>query len=186
MKQWLTLPGSSYIECSHLFPFSCSNFSKSSFCYEQALGQRHQCQCQCIRVQHTVIPAHMLSMENNTRISLFVAELYLRNRVSDHHFSASSRPTGLRLSHGESMIQLPSLLLNASVSLPCGTRNLTISAYLCWHLAARSMTSQYSASQQMPILYTVSGTHYFQSFDIFYQHLALHVNHYVYARAARS
>ena len=58
--------------------------------------------------------------------------------------SASSRPTGLRLSHGESMIQLPSLLLNASV-LPCGTGNLTISAYLCWHLAARSMTSQHSA-----------------------------------------
>ena len=91
----------------------------------------------------------------------------------------------LRLSHGTFMIQFPSLLLNASV-LPCGTRNLTISAYLCWHLAARSMTSQYSASQQIPILYTVSGRHYFQSFDIFYQHLALHVNHYVYARAARS
>ena len=52
----------------------------------------------------------------------------------------------LRLSHGTFMIQFPSLLLNASV-LPCGTRNLTISAYLCWHLAARSMTSQYSASQ---------------------------------------
>ena len=185
MKQWLTSPGSSCIECSRLFPFSCSTFSKSSFCYEQALGQRHQSQSQCIRVQHTVIPARMPSMENNTRVSLFVTELYLRNRVSDHHVSAFSRPTGLRLSHGESMFQLPSLLLNASVLL-CGTRNLTISAYLCWHLAARSMTSQYSASQQIPILYTVSGTHYFQSFDIFYQHLALHVNHYVYARAARS
>ena len=57
---------------------------------------------------------------------VFITELYLRNRVSDHYVSASSRPTGLRLSHGESMIQLPSLLLNASV-LPCGTRNLTIS-----------------------------------------------------------
>ena len=135
---------------------------------------------------NTVIPARMPSMENNTRVSLFVTELYLRNRVSDHHVSAFSRPTGLRLSHGESMFQLPSLLLNASVLL-CGTRNLTISAYLCWRLATRSMTSQYnSASQQIPILYTVSGTHYFQSFDIFYQHLALHVNHYVYARAARS
>ena len=78
----------------------------------------------------------MLSMENNTHFRLFITELYLRNRVSDHYVSASSRPTGLRLSHGESMIQLPSLLLNASV-LPCGTRNLTISAYLCWHLAAR-------------------------------------------------
>ena len=146
MKQWLTSPGSSCIECSRLFPFSCSTFWKSSFCYEQALGQRHQSQCKCIRVQHTVIPVHMPSMENNTRISLFVTELYLGNRVSDHHVSASSRPTGLRLSHGVSMIQLPSLLLNASV-LPCGTRNLTISAYLRWHLAARSMTSQYSASQ---------------------------------------
>ena len=146
MKHWLTSPGSSCIECLRLFPFSCSTFSKSSFCYEQALGQRHQSQYQCIRVHHSVIPARMPSMENNTCTSLFVMELYLRSRVSDHHVSASSRPTGLRLSHGESMIQLPSLLLNASV-LPCGTRNLTISAYLCWHLAARSMTSQYSASQ---------------------------------------
>ena len=111
MKQWLTSPGSSCIECSRLFPFSCSTFSKTSFCYEQALGQRHQSQCQCIRVQHTVIPARMPSMESNTRISLFVTELYLRNRVSDHHVSSSSRPTGLWLSHGESMIQLPSLLL---------------------------------------------------------------------------
>ena len=136
-----------------------------------------QSQCHCIRVHHTVIPAraHMPNMENNRRISLFVTELYLRNRVSDHHVSASSCPTGLWLAHRESMIQLPSLLLNASV-LPCGTRNLTISAYLCWHLAARSMTSQYSAS----------GRHYFQYFDIFDQHLALHVNHYVYAPAARS
>ena len=146
MKQWLTLPGSSCIECSRLFPFSCSTFSKSSFCYEQALGQRHQSQSQCIRVHHTVIPARMPSMESNTRFSLFVTELYLRNRVSDHYVSASSRPTGLRLSHGESMIQLPSPHLNASV-MPCGTRNLTISAYWGWHLAARSMTLQYSASQ---------------------------------------
>ena len=109
----LTSPGSSYIECSRLFPFSCSTFSKSSFCYEQALGQGHQSQCQCIRVHHTVIPACMLSMENNTHFSLFITELYLRNRVSDHYVSASSCPTGLRLSHGESMIQLPSLPLNA-------------------------------------------------------------------------
>ena len=98
MKQWLTSPGSSCIECSRLFPFSCSTFSKSSFCYEQALGQRHQSQSQCIRVQHTVIPARMPSMDNNTRVSLFVTERYLRNRVSDHHVSAFSRPTGLRLS----------------------------------------------------------------------------------------
>ena len=52
MKQWLTSPGSSCIECSRLFPFSCSTFSKSSFCYKQSLGQRHQSQCQCIRVHH--------------------------------------------------------------------------------------------------------------------------------------
>ena len=146
VKHWLTLPGSSCLERSRLFPFPCGTSSKSSFCYEQAVGQIHQSQCQCIRVHHTVIPARMPSMENNTRISLFVTELYLKNRVSDHHVSASSRPTGLRLSHGESMIQLPSLLLNASV-LPCGTRNLTISAYLCCLLAARSITSQHSASQ---------------------------------------
>ena len=131
---------------SRLFPFSCSTFSKSSFCYKQVLGQRHQSQCQCIRVHHTVIPTRMPSMENNRRFSLLVTELYLRNRVCDHYVSASSRTTGLRLPHDESMIQLPSLLLNASV-LPCGTRNLTISAYLCWHLAARTMTSQNSASQ---------------------------------------
>ena len=126
-------------------------------------------------MHNTVIPTRMSSMENYTRFSLLVTELYLRNRVSDHCMSASSRPTGRRLSNEESMIQLPSLFLNASV-LPCDTRNLTISAYLCWHLAARSMTSQYSAS----------GRHYFQYFDIFDQHLALHVNHYVYAPAARS
>ena len=128
MKQWLTSPGSSCIECSRLFPFSCSTFSKTSFCYEQALGQRHQSQCQCIRVHHTVIPARMPSMENNMRFSLFITELYLRNRVSDHYVSASSRPTGLRLSHGESMIQLPSLLLNASV-LPC--LRADVSYFLC-------------------------------------------------------
>ena len=127
-------------------PFSCSTFSKSSFREEQALGQRHQSQCQCIRVHHTFIPAHMPSMVNNTPFSLFVTELYLRKRVSDHYVSASSRPAGLWLSHEESMFQLPSMLLNASV-LPCGTRNLPISAYLCWHLAARSMTSQHSASK---------------------------------------
>ena len=84
MKQWLPFPGSSCIESSHLFPFSCSTFSKSSFCYEQAVGQRHQSQCQCIRVHHTVIPARVPSMENNTRFSLFIMEQYLRNRVSDH------------------------------------------------------------------------------------------------------
>ena len=120
------LPESSCIESSRLFHFSCSTFSKSSFCYEQAVGQRHQ--CQCIRVHHTVVSACIPGMENNTRtrISLFVTELYLRNRVSDHHVSASGRPTGLGFH--TSMTQLPSLLLNASV-LPCGLRNLTISAY---------------------------------------------------------
>ena len=99
MKQWLTLPGSSCIESSRLSPFSCSAISKSSFCYEQAVGQRHQCQCQSIRMHHTVIPARMPSIENNTRISLFVTELYLINRVSDHHVSSSSRTTGIQLSH---------------------------------------------------------------------------------------
>ena len=98
-------------------------------------------------MHHTLIPARMPSMENNRRISLFVTELYLGNRVSDHHVSASSRPTGpsvvTREVHDPAV---PSLLLNASV-FPCGTRNLTISAYLCWHLAVRSMTLQYSASQ---------------------------------------
>ena len=99
MKHWLTLPGSSCLERSRLFPFPCGTFSNSSFCYEQAIGQIHQSQCQCIRVHHTVIPPRMPSMENNSRISLFVTELYLRNRVSDHDVSASSRPTGLWLSH---------------------------------------------------------------------------------------
>ena len=97
MKQWLTLPGSSCIESSRLFPFSSSTFSKSSFCYEKAVGQRHQ--SQCIRVHHTVIPVRMQNMENNTLISLFVTEPCFRNRVIDHHVSASSRPTGLRLSY---------------------------------------------------------------------------------------
>ena len=99
MKHWLILPGSSCPERSCLFPFSCGTFSKSSFCYEQAVGQIHQSHCQCIRVHHTVIPARTPSMEKNSRISLFVTELYLRNRVSDHDVSASSRPTGLWLSH---------------------------------------------------------------------------------------
>ena len=35
----------------------------------------------------------------------------------------------------------------------------------------------------MPILYTVRGRHYFQSFDIFDQHLELHVKHSVYVAA---
>ena len=148
MKQWLTSPGSSCIECSRLFPFSCSTFSKSSFCYEQAVGQRHQSQYQCIRVHQTVIPARMPRIENNTRISLFVTELYLRNRVSDHHVSASSRQTGHRLSHEESRssCRVCFFFLCFGFALS-GTRNLTISVHLCWHLEARSMTSQYSASQ---------------------------------------
>ena len=99
MKHWLTLPGSNCLERSRLFPFPCGTFSKSSFCYEQGVRQIHQSQCQCIRVHHTVIPVRMPSMKNNSRISLFVTELYLRNRVSDHDVSASSRPTGLWLSH---------------------------------------------------------------------------------------
>ena len=99
MKHLLTLSGSSCLERSRLFPFSCGTFSKSSFCYEQAVGQIHQSQCQCIKVHHTVIRARTPSMEKNSRISLFVTELYLRNRVSDHDVSASSRPTGLWLSH---------------------------------------------------------------------------------------
>ena len=69
-------------------------------------------------MHHTFIPARMPNMENNTRFSLFVRELYLRKRVSNRYVSASSRPTGLRLSHEESMIQLPSLLLNASGFAP--------------------------------------------------------------------
>ena len=113
-----------------LFPFSCSTFSKSSFCYEQAVGQRHQSQYQCIRVHQTVIPARMPSIENNTPFSLFVTELYLRKRVSDHHVSASSRPIGQRLSHGESMIQLPRLLLNASV-LPCRAQGIWRFQFIC-------------------------------------------------------
>ena len=132
LKKWLTLPGSICIECLRLFPFSCSTFSKSSFCFEQAVGQRHQCQCQCIRVHHTVIPARMRSVENNMCISLFVTELlqYLRNWVSDHHCVQS--PDSVVFGCHMAMIQLLSLLLSASV-FPCGTRNLTISAYLCWH-----------------------------------------------------
>ena len=114
-----------------LFPFSCSTFSKSSFCYEQALGQGHQSQCQCITVHHTVIPARVPSMENSTRHKAASSSW---NNTSETGslttVSTSSRPTGLRLSHGESMIQLPSLLLNASV-LPRGTGNLTISGYFC-------------------------------------------------------
>ena len=129
MKQWLTLPRSSCIGSSRLFSFLCSTFSKSSFCYEQAVGQIHQSQSQCIKVHHTVIRARTPSMEKNSRISLFVTELYLRNRVSDHDVSASSRPTGLWLSHVHAPVAASAL--NFSV-LPCGTRNLTISAYLCW------------------------------------------------------
>ena len=127
LKKWLTLSGSICIECLRLFPFSCSTFLKSSFCFEQAVGQTHQCQCQCIRVHHTVIPARMGSLENNMRISIFVTELlqYLRNRVSDHHCVQS--PDSVVFGCHMAMIQLLSLLLNASV-FPRGTRNLTISA----------------------------------------------------------
>ena len=53
-----------------------------------------------IRVHHAKIPVRMPSIENNTRIWLFVTEPYLMN----------------------------SLLLNVSV-LPCDTSNMTISAY---------------------------------------------------------
>ena len=58
-----------------------------------------------------------------------------------------------------------------------------ISAYLCWHLSGRSMTSQY---RPIPILHTVRGRHYFQSFDIFDQHLELQVKRNVYVPAEQS
>ena len=100
MKQWLTLPGSICIERSRLFPFSCSTFSKSSSCFEQALRQRHQCHCQCIRVHHDVFPARMLSMENNTHISLFVTDQYLRTgSLITMYPRLVARLHGLRLSH---------------------------------------------------------------------------------------
>ena len=146
MKQWLTSPGSSCIECSRLFPFSCSTFSKSRFCYEQAVGQRHQSQCQCIRVHHTVIPTRMPSIRNNTLSasssrnctsgtgSLVTMCLPLVTRL------VFSCHTGVH----DPVAESASKRFSFAVS---GTRNLTISVYLCWDLAARSMTSQYSASQ---------------------------------------
>ena len=110
-------------------PFSCSTFSKSSFCHEQVVGQRHlcQCQCQCSRVHHTVIPARMLSIEK-------YAYQPLRYRVSDHHVSTSSHLTSLRLSHVYDPVAV-SLLLNASV-MPFSTRNLMISAYFMLTLSS--------------------------------------------------
>ena len=140
VKHWLTLPGSSCLERSRLFPFSCGTFSKSSFCYEQAVGQIHQSQSQCIKVHHTVIRARTPSMEKNSRISLFVTELYLRN-IGSPIIMCLRLVARLVFGCHTSTIHLPSLLLNASI-LPCGTRNLTISA-LCWHLSVRFMTSQY-------------------------------------------
>ena len=74
---------------------------------------------------------------NNTRISLFVTELYLRNRVSDHHVSASSRPTGLRLLHVDDPVA-ESASKRFAFALWHKEFHLTISAYLCWHQAARS------------------------------------------------
>ena len=43
---------------------------------------------------HSCARAHAEQGEQYAYISLFVTELYLRNRVSNHHVSASSRPTG--------------------------------------------------------------------------------------------
>ena len=101
MKQWSTLPGSSYIESSRLFPFCvCSTFSaKSSFCYKQAVGQRHRCQCQCIRAHHTVSCSQAKHGEQYAYQPLRHWTVPQEYRVSDHYVSASSRPTGLRLSH---------------------------------------------------------------------------------------
>ena len=135
MKQWLTFPKSGCIESSRLFHFSCSIFSKSSFCCEQAVGQRHQ--CQCIRVHHTVVPACIPGMKNNMRISLFVTELYLRNTVSDHHVSASGRPTGLWLSHvhdpvADSASKYFGFALWHKEFDDLRKFVLALSAYLCW------------------------------------------------------
>ena len=105
-------------------PFFMQHLSKSSFCYEQAVGQTPFSVSVYQSASH-VIPTRMPSIQNNTRISLFVTELYLRNWVSGHHVSAFSRPTGVQLSHRESMIQLPSLLLNASV-LPCQAQGICV------------------------------------------------------------
>ena len=124
----------------------------------------------------------MQSIENNTRISLFVTELYLRNRVSDHHVTASSRHTGIWLSHVDDPV-----VESASECFGFALWHKEFNDLSLFVLARSSLfrASQYTASQWIPILYTASGRHYFQSFDIFYQHLSLHVNHFVYAPVAR-
>ena len=73
-----------------------------------------------------VIPVCRTSMANHTRISFFVTELYLRNRVL---LCCCVQSQALVFGCHTHMIRLPNLLLNAPV-LPCGMSNLTISAYL--------------------------------------------------------
>ena len=99
-----------------------------------------------MRVHHTVIPARMLSMENDTRISLFVSELYLRNRVSDHHVSASSRPTDLWLSRVHDPVAKSTSKCFGFSLWHKKFDNFSLVVFT-WHLTAYSMTSQYSVSQ---------------------------------------
>ena len=71
------------------------------------------------------------------RISLFVTELYLRNTVSDHHVSASGRPTGLWLSHvhdpvAESASKFFGFALWHKEFDDLSLFVLALSAYLCW------------------------------------------------------
>ena len=71
------------------------------------------------------------------RISLFVTELYLRNTVSDHHVSASGRPTGLWLSHvhdpvAESASKCFGFALLHKEFDDLSLFVLALSVYLCW------------------------------------------------------
>ena len=129
----------SCIECSRLFPFSCSTFSKSSVCYEQAVGQRHQSQCQSIRVHAENTEQYAYQPLRHGTVA---QELGLWSPCVC--LQSPDWPSVITRGVHDPVAESASKCFSFALS---GTRNLTISVYLCWDLAARSMTSQYSASQ---------------------------------------
>ena len=174
MKQWLTLPGSSCIESSRLFLFHVAcTFSKSSFCHEQAVGQRHlcQCQCQCSRVHHTVIPSRAHDEHREIRVS-----------------ASSSR----NCTSGTGSLITMCLRLVTRLWSSCRRSASKCFGFALWHKEFDDFSLFYvNTLQLVPCLHSIE--HYSKSLhctmsavDIIFSLLTFLINTYLYAPAARS
>ena len=132
-------------------------------------------------IEH-VIPGCVPSMKNRTRISLFLTELYHRNRIS---LCGCVYSPALVFGCHRYMIQLTSLHLKMLLSCTV-TRGIWRSQLLICddteHTACSARTSPYRQGLNS---YFVQNTdkvgYYLQSFEIFYQHIEIHGEHYLRA-----